>query len=261
MKRFLLIAVAAPVALTTLCGQSKSELRNAKQDAASAARTLKREGFKPIELGGADSLLERYFLKTQSGCRQIVGTAEDCITLNVAKTTALANAANEYAAHDGGVVRGRIVSSTSSMSGEQLDNVVASYERIVQKEIKGELIPFVTCVRNRKNRYSARIYCLVDADTASKGRIRALEEQSLAQTYGSIISGWIDEGFSSVEDGNDLCEGWSQYLQCCWSALVPSPRTGNRPGMTAGTSGVKVGGQVWRKLTGRRSRLSSARSP
>ena len=207
MKRFLLIAVAAPVALTTLCGQSKSELRNAKQDAASAARTLKREGFKPIELGGTDSLLERYFLKTQSGCRQIVGTAEDCITLNLAKTTALANAANEYAAHDGGVVRGRIVSSTSSMSGEQLDNVVASYERIVQKEIKGELIPFVTCVRNRKNRYSARIYCLVDADTASKARIRtlelALEEHSLAQTYGSIIFGWIDEGFSSVEDGND----------------------------------------------------------
>ena len=207
MKRLLNIAVASLVALTPLCGQTKAEFRNAKNDAASAARSLKREGFKTIELGDPSSLLERYFLKVQSGCQQIVGTAEDCITLNLAKTTALANAANEYATLDGGVVRGRIVSSTSSMSGEQLDNVVASYERLVQKEIKGELIPYVTCVRTRKDRYSVRIYCLVDADEASKARRRALElaleEQSLVQAYGSLVSDWIDEGFSDAGDGND----------------------------------------------------------
>ncbi|MBO4569307.1 MAG: hypothetical protein J5674_05080, partial [Candidatus Methanomethylophilaceae archaeon] len=111
----------------------------------------------------------------------------------------LANAANEYAILEGGNVRGRIVSSASSLSGEQADNLVACFERLIEKEIRGELVPYVTCYRTRGGRYDVRTYCIVDVDAASRARRRAmevaLEETALAEKYGTLVSDWIDEGF------------------------------------------------------------------
>ena len=60
-------------------------------------------------------------------------------------------------------------------------------------------MPYVTAVRDKKGRVSARAYCIVDVDAASRLRRQALElaleEQSLAETYGSMVSEWIGEGF------------------------------------------------------------------
>jgi len=128
-----------------------------------------------------------------------VGTSENCFSINLAKVTALANAANEYSIVAGGIVRGRIVSSVSNISGQQLDDLVSSFERLVLKEIKGELVPYVTAIRDRKGSISARVYCLVDVDAAHKARQKAmelaLEEQALAEKYGSMASDWIKDGF------------------------------------------------------------------
>jgi hypothetical protein len=51
---------------------------------------------------------------------------------------------------------------------------------------------------------TARGYCIIDLDSAYQLRRRALEialeEQSLAEQYGSMVSRWIDEGFNKVEE-------------------------------------------------------------
>ena len=116
MKKILVLMAAALVALSPMSAQTKRDARNARNDAASAAKSLKREGFKTLELGNVESQFERYFLKVNAGCRQIVGTAENCVSVNLAKITALSNAANEYSITCGGTVRGRIVSSASSLT-------------------------------------------------------------------------------------------------------------------------------------------------
>ena len=122
------------------------------------------------------------------------------MSTNLAQVTALSNAATQYALLSGGEVRGRIISSTTSLTGQQVDNIVSSFERLVEKNIRGELVPYVTAVREKRGRITARVYCIVDLDTASRLRRQAmeiaLEEQSLASRYGSMISDWIDEGFA-----------------------------------------------------------------
>lgn len=204
MKRLLLIALAATVAAGPLCGQTRDERRTARKEAVSAARELRRGGFKSLELGDLTLRLEKYFLKVGSGCQQVIGVAEDCMSTNLAQLTAFSNAAGQYAMLSGGEVRGRIVSSATSLTGQQVDSIVSSFERIVQKDIRDELVPFVTAVRERRGRTTIRLYCIVDLDAAHRLRQRALEqalvEAELAQKYGSMVSAWIDEGFQKDRD-------------------------------------------------------------
>src|SRR5574344_812376 len=122
MKKIVLIMIAALIAYVPMCGQTRSEQNAAHKDAVAAAKELRRAGFKPIELGNVQTRLEKYFLKVNNGCAQIIGVAENCMSTNLAQVTALANAANQYAMLAGGDVRGRIVSSTTSLTGQQVDN-------------------------------------------------------------------------------------------------------------------------------------------
>lgn len=203
-KKLALILIAALAALVPLDGQSKKELKDVRKEASSAAKALKRAGFKPIELGNLQTRLEKYFLKVNAGCAQVIGVADNCMSSNLAQVTALANAANQYAMLAGGDIRGRILTSTSSLTGQQVDNIVSSFERLVEKDIRGELVPYVTAVRERKGMISARAYCIVDVDAAYQLRRRALEiaieEQSLSAQYGSMVSRWIDEGFNKERE-------------------------------------------------------------
>lgn len=179
------------------------EIRSASRQARSAEKQLRKEGYRYADIGSATADLEHFFLKVASGCPRIVGGSGWCLSENLAKLTALANAANEYAVLQGGTVRGRIVSTQSSLSGQQVDDLVASFERYVQKDIQGELIPCATFYRRRGREVSARIYCIVDEDAAARARRHAMElamqEQSLAQQYGSMASDWIDEALVKEE--------------------------------------------------------------
>ena len=201
MKKLAMILMAMLVAFAPVYGQTKSDINTARKEASAASKALKRDGFKAIELGDIKTRLEKYFLKVNAGCAQVIGVAENCMSTNLAQVTALANAANQYALLAGGDVRGRILSSTNSLSGHQ---VVSSFERLVEKDIRGELAPYITAVREKRGRYAVRAYCIVDIDAAYQVRRRAmeitLEEQALAEQYGSMVSAWIDEGFNKVQE-------------------------------------------------------------
>ena len=205
MKKFLILVLGVALfASTPMCAQSRRDLRAAGKEAAAAIKSIRKDGFKPLELGDAKSRLEKYFLKIYSGCAEVVGTADGCMSTNLAQISALSNAANLYAVREGGEVRGRIISSAGSLSGQQVDNLVASFERLVERDIRGELIPFLTTVRERGGVISARSYCIVDVDEAMRVRRRALElaleEQHLNEEYGSSVSSWIGEGFSQAAE-------------------------------------------------------------
>ena len=205
-KTLTLMAICLLMVLPTQA-QTRRDERAARKEAAAAAKQLKRDGYRSLELGNMETRLEKYFLKVQAGCSQVIGTADDCLSTNLAQVTALANAANGYAMLSGGEVRARIVSTASSLSGQQVDDIVSSFERLVAKDIRGELVPYVTAVREKRGHISARVYCIVDLDAASRLRRQALEialeEQSLATTYGSRISEWVNEGFSNTQAANE----------------------------------------------------------
>ncbi len=199
MKKILMVAIASLIAFGPVMAQTKQEIKAAKKEAKLVAKRLTNEGYKLLELGDMQLQLQDYLTKAKGGCKQIVGTAESCMTINLGKTTALNNAINEYATMSGGIVKGRITSNASSINGTQVDDIVAAYERLVLKEIKGEIQTCVTLVRENKKNYDVRVYCLVDYDAAHAARMKAmtlaLEELKLSQEYGSQVSDWIDEGF------------------------------------------------------------------
>lgn len=200
MKKFISIMVATMVAMSSIYAQTKQVVKAAKKEAKITAKTLQQEGYKLLELGDICIQLEEYLIKAKTGHKQIVGTAEACKTLNLAKTTALNNAINEYATMSGGMVKGRITSNASNINGQQVDDIVAAYERLIQKEIKGEIQASVILVKDNKKSYDVRAYCLVDLEAAHAARIKAitlaLEELKLSQEYGSAVSDWIDEGLN-----------------------------------------------------------------
>lgn len=200
MKKFISILIATVVAVSPVLAQTKQDIKAAKKEAKIAAKTLLNQGYRLLELGDLQTQLENFLLKAKSGQKQVVGTAEGCMSLNLAKTTALNNAINEYATMSGGMVKGRIASNSSSINGQQVDDIVAAYERLVLKEIKGEIQGCITLVKETKKKYDVRVYCLVDLDAAHAARMKAmslaLEELELSQKYGTEISNWIDEGFN-----------------------------------------------------------------
>lgn len=198
MKKFIAVAFFAAMIVWPVCAQSSYDIKVAKKEAKIAAKQLTKENFKLLELGDLQLQLESYLVEAKSGKKQVVGTAADCMSINLGKITALNNAINEYAMLSGGIVKGRIASNASNIAGQQVDDIVAAFERLVQKEIKGEIKSCVTLVREHDNKFDVRVYCLVDLESAHAAKMRAmtlaLEELKLSQEYGSQISDWIDEG-------------------------------------------------------------------
>lgn len=206
MKRFIIIALMALTAVSAqLSAKESKEAKNAAKAAKETVKALRKDGFRPIEYGDGTTTLERYFVKVNEGCQGFVGTADDCISINLAKISAQTNIANEYALSTGGRLRGRVTNSVSRLGGEQLDDIVAAYERLINFIIKGELHTCATFIKTDKNgRFSARIFCIVDSDAAHQARLiamqRSLEETNLAEAYGSMVSEWIDEGMMKIDD-------------------------------------------------------------
>ena len=103
MKKLLTLMAAALAVLAPVFAQSgNTELKAARKEASearkmakAAERALKKDGYKSFELGSVSFNLEKYFLKVNAGCGTIIGTSGACITENLAKVTALANAAND----------------------------------------------------------------------------------------------------------------------------------------------------------------------
>lgn len=204
MKKLLIIALMALTAVSApLSARESKEVKNAAKAAKETAKALRKDGFKPLEYGDGTAQLAGYFARTGDGCQGFVGTADACISVNLAKMTAQTNVANEYALASGGRVRGRVTSTASSIGGEQLDDIVAAYERLINRDIRGELRTCATFVRKEKDgRYSVRVFCVVDEDAAHSARLKAmkrsLEETDMAEAYGSMVSDWIDEGMNKI---------------------------------------------------------------
>lgn len=196
LKKIISVVIASVIALSPLYAQSKREIKAVKKEAKAMARQLEEEGFRSVDFGALEPLLENFLFGARYGHTQIIGTANDSGSLNVGKLTAFTNALNEHVSMISADVIGRINSDSSSMEVKERDDIIAAFERQVQTEVKSEVRTCLTVVRERKKRYDVRVYCLVDFEAAHAAHMRAmkmaLEELELTQEYGEVSSGWID---------------------------------------------------------------------
>lgn len=135
---------------------------------------------------------------------EIVGIASKFKSKNVGVQMAYNNAIVTYAQRAGSHIKGRVASDISGDGTDaegEFEHFYAAYEREVEKEIKGELEPSFTVIRdNGDGTYEMQSYFIASESAASKARIRAYEnamkESQAAQKYATKISEFVNEGLS-----------------------------------------------------------------
>lgn len=193
-------AVLSLVCTEGVQAQTKAELKAVK----ARARELAQEGWKVEGVGSLQSELTKIESK-RSTAEVLSGTAYDCRKLTLAKAEARNNAITEYAEYAKSVVAGRITSGMSDLNEEEADNFVSGFERMVLREMDGEIsMPALVLIRtNERGLYDCRCFYLIDSNAAEKTRKRAmtqaLEEADIANEYGDRISEFIREGFDDAK--------------------------------------------------------------
>jgi hypothetical protein len=187
--------------------QNKTLQKALKKEYKTKMKQYKSEGW---TLFGSSRSLDVALLKHYEKLEELgengheeVGVASRFKSKNVGHQQAVNNACVTYAQKAGSAVKGRIV---SDMAGDgidtnaEFDHFYAAYERLVEKEIKGEMTESYSVIRDLgKGEYEMQSYFIVNEDAASKARIRAMEnalrESEAAQKYAQKVSDFVREGF------------------------------------------------------------------
>lgn len=197
-KFFILVAFVLPLLCNIdVCAQTKQELKAVK----SQARSLEKEGWQ-VENGMTSLQNELARIEAKRGDAEIlVGSSYGKKKMSLAKKESRNDAINEYAEYAKSIVKGRIVSGFSDISEEETDNVMGGFERLVVRELNGEInVPALVLIRTNGTSNDCRCYYVIDAKAAEKARERALktalDEANVATELGTKISDFISDGFN-----------------------------------------------------------------
>ncbi len=184
--------VLAHYSLHSVSGNVKID-SNGKQTPAAKGMTLKASDYLIIPEGGKveiyNDLDKGIYASTKSK--------------NTGKQAAINNAVITYAQEAGSTLKGRVISDLNANGVDpagEFDNFYAAYERLVEKEIRGEMQPSYTIIRTNPDKtYEIRTYFIVSELAASRARMRALEEamkaSEAAQKHAAKISEFVKQGF------------------------------------------------------------------
>ena len=207
MKKLIMMLMALCMFATATDAQNKNLEKQLKKEYKKKMKEYKAEGWKLF--GSSRSLdvalLTHYDKLTTLGDDgvEVVGIASKFKSKNVGKQMAINNACLTYARSAGSSVKGRVVSELSgdgiATEGE-IDKFYSAYERLVEKEIKGEMKESYSIIREiTPGIFELQVYYIVSESAASQARIRAFEnaakESAAAQKYAEKISGFVREGF------------------------------------------------------------------
>jgi DNA-binding ferritin-like protein (Dps family) len=210
MRKLLVILLAtllvAPVEMASAQNMSKA----LKKEYKTKMKQLKKEKW---ELYGSsrtlDVTLAKFYeaMDANPNVREIMGNAARFKSKTVGHQSAINDACRTYAQQCGSIVKGRVDSDLASDGedvGSEFDHFYAAYERLVEKEIQGELQEKFSLIRQIDTEkgdpvYEMQTYFLVDEDAASKARIRAYEqamkESEAAQKMATKIGDFVKAGF------------------------------------------------------------------
>lgn len=210
MKKLVLfmMAIFLMVPCVEVAAQSKALQKAHKKEYKAKMKEYQKENWK---LFGSSHSLDVALLKHYDRLNalgedghEIVGIAAKFKSKNIGKQMAVNNACITYAQEAGSYVKGRVVSDMSGdgvTTDKEFDNFYAAYERLVEKEIKGEMRESYTVIRDLGDgTFEMQVFYIVSESSASKARIRALEnaakESAAAQVYAKQVADFVREGFA-----------------------------------------------------------------
>lgn len=205
MKK-LFYAILALAFLIPAVADAKTPLEKVREKAyKTKLKEYKKGGWEPLGSKPMDLvLLEHYDRLAQLGPNghEVEGISSKSKSKNLGKQAAINNAVITYGQEAGSTLQGRVVSDMSSNgvdpSGE-FENFFAAYERLVEKEIRGEMQPSYSIIHdNGDGTYEVRCYFIVEENAAQKARLRALEEamknSEIAAEHANKISDFVKQG-------------------------------------------------------------------
>ncbi|MCK8621999.1 hypothetical protein [Prevotella sp. E13-27] len=207
MKKIMMLLMAFCLIVPTMNAQNKALEKARKKEFQTKMKEFKKEKW---QLFGTTrtfevALLSHYDKLNSLGDdgAEIMGVATKVKSKNLGHQMAVNNACLTYAQQAGSHLKGRVVSDMSGNATDtegEFDKFYAAYERLVEKEIRGELKESFTIIRtNDDGTYEMQSYFIVDEKAASSARIRALEdaarESEMAQKYAKKVSDFVREGF------------------------------------------------------------------
>lgn len=207
MKKFLMLLMAFCLTFPVVNAQNKALEKAQKKEFEKKMKEYKKQKW---QLFGSTrtldvALLTHYDKLNTLGedANEIMGVATKVKSKNVGHQMAINNACLTYAQQAGSHLKGRVVSDISGNASDtegEFDKLYAAYERLVEKEIRGELKESFSLIRdNGDGTFEIQSYFIVNEKAASLARQRALEnaarESELAQKYAQKVGEFVKEGF------------------------------------------------------------------
>ena len=135
--------------------------------------------------------------------KEIVGISTRTKSKNIGQQMATNAACIYYAQEAGSAVKGRALTDMAGSgvdTDKEFENFYAAYERLVEKEIRGEMKQSFSLIRtNADGTFEVQSFYIISEDAASKARIRAFEnatkESEAAQKHADKISEFVRAGF------------------------------------------------------------------
>ncbi|MBN2667605.1 MAG: hypothetical protein JXR60_00120 [Bacteroidales bacterium] len=199
-----IVLLLSVIIVNPVFSQSKAMNKQLKKEYKKKIKEFEKEGWKVTGSSRTlEVLLLQHYEKLNSGdYKELEAYVSNCKSMNVCKQNALNNALTYYASAAGSYVKGRITSdlqNDQTKAEGEFDKLYAAYERLVGKEIKGEVIESFSVYRDNGDTKEYRTFYLISEAEASKARLRALEqafqETKVAQEYARKISEFVNEGF------------------------------------------------------------------
>lgn len=203
MKKIIMLLMAfclmAPMANAEL---SKKDMKRIEKAAKTKAKELKKEGFTIMGSLTLQDALVKHYTALEEGLDEQMGNGH-AKSKNNGRQMCLTNALAEFSSKAMSQIKGR---SLTDSYGEEVNpdkepefaRFYAAYERLTQKEIKGELQESFTVMKEQPDgTFEFRMYMLLDADKAYNLRQKALrdaaEESNLAKIYADQLSNFISK--------------------------------------------------------------------
>lgn len=137
-------------------------------------------------------------------CQEVSGVATKAKSKNVAQQMAMNNACIKYASIAGRSLAGRVAADMAGNGVDpstEFDNFYAAYESSIEKEIRGEMQPSFSVIRdNGDGTFEVESYFIISEDAATQARLRAmdnaLKESAKAQEHAEKISAFVRDRVS-----------------------------------------------------------------
>lgn len=215
MKKAIMLILAAILAIPAVEAENKQLQKALKKEYKAKMKEYQKSKW---ELFGSSrtldvALLNHYDQLNNLGedGREVVGIASRFKSKNIGHQQAINNACLTYAQQAGSSLKGRILSDMAANGDDasaEFDHFYAAYERLVEKEIKGEMMESYSVIRclnpkaNDKDReYEMQTFFVVNESAATRARIRAMEnalkESEAAQKYAQKVSDFVRKGFEN----------------------------------------------------------------